>query len=138
MAWDTVEGSSNNYWEPKVWGNYLRVPRRYIRPQSPQNAVLFRFYHGLYILWVNKVRISPNAFDNQIRSIGRRRRKLNSIYSLGRILDDIPRQTENETWHFHSWLYYCIPCTKYVRGILWFSRRYAAASASADTSSFSR
>ena len=33
---------------------------------------------------------------------------------------------------------YCIPRTKYVRGILWFSRRYAAASASADTSSFSR
>ena len=37
---------------------------------------------------------------------------------------------------------YCIPCTKYVRGILWFSRRSAAASASAatsaDTSSFSR
>ena len=36
----------------------------------------------------------------------------------------------------------CIPRTKYVRGILWFSRRYAAAaasaSASADTSSFSR
>ena len=31
----------------------------------------------------------------------------------------------------------CIPRTKYVRGILWFSRRYAA-SASADTSSFSR
>ena len=34
-----------------------------------------------------------------------------------------------------------IPRTKYVRGILWFSRRYAAAaaaSASADTSSFSR
>ena len=29
----------------------------------------------------------------------------------------------------------CIPRTKYVRGILWFSRRYAA---SADTSSFSR
>ena len=25
--------------------------------------------------------------------------------------------------------YYCIPRTKYVRGILWFSRRYAAASA---------
>ena len=25
----------------------------------------------------------------------------------------------------------CIPRTKYVRGILWFSRRYAAASASA-------
>ena len=46
--------------------------------------------------------------------------------------------------------YNCIPRTKYVRGILWFSRRYAAASASAasaasasasasaDTSSFSR
>ena len=34
-------------------------------------------------------------------------------------------------------LYNCIPRTKYVRGILWFSRRYAAA-ASADTSSFSR
>ena len=42
---------------------------------------------------------------------------------------------------------YCIPRTKYVRGILWFSRRSAAsasvsaastASASADTSSFSR
>ena len=33
----------------------------------------------------------------------------------------------------------CIPRTKYVRGILWFSRRYAAsAAASADTSSFSR
>ena len=41
----------------------------------------------------------------------------------------------------------CIPRTKYVRGILWFSRRYAAAaaasaaasaSASADTASFSR
>ena len=35
----------------------------------------------------------------------------------------------------------CIPRTKYVRGILWFSRRSAAASAaaaSADTSSFSR
>ena len=36
----------------------------------------------------------------------------------------------------------CIPRTKYLRGILWFSRRYAAsaaaaASASADTSSFS-
>ena len=29
---------------------------------------------------------------------------------------------------------YCIPRTKYVRGILWFSRRYAA---SADISSFS-
>ena len=26
----------------------------------------------------------------------------------------------------------CIPRTKYVRGILWFSRRYAAASASAS------
>ena len=26
-------------------------------------------------------------------------------------------------------LYICIPRTKYVRGILWFSRRYAAASA---------
>ena len=40
-------------------------------------------------------------------------------------------------------VYNCIPRTKYVRGILWFSRRYAAASASAasasaDTSSFSR
>ena len=33
-------------------------------------------------------------------------------------------------------IYNCIPRTKYVRGILWFSRRYAAASA--DTSSFSR
>ena len=34
---------------------------------------------------------------------------------------------------------YCIPRTKYVRGILWFSHRYAAsASASTDTSSFSR
>ena len=36
---------------------------------------------------------------------------------------------------------YCIPRTKYVRGILWFSRRSAAsasAAASADTSSFSR
>ena len=37
---------------------------------------------------------------------------------------------------------YCIPRTKYVRGILWYSRRYVAASAasaaSADTSSFSR
>ena len=35
----------------------------------------------------------------------------------------------------------CIPRTKYVRGILWFSRRYAtaaSAAASADTSSFSR
>ena len=36
----------------------------------------------------------------------------------------------------------CIPHTKYVWGILWFSRRYAAAAsaaaASADTSSFSR
>ena len=32
-------------------------------------------------------------------------------------------------------LNYCIPRTKYVRGILWFSRRYAA---SADTSSFSQ
>ena len=30
----------------------------------------------------------------------------------------------------------CVPRTKYVWGILWFSRRYAAASA--DTSSFSR
>ena len=27
------------------------------------------------------------------------------------------------------WTGYCIPRTKYVRGILWFSRRYAAASA---------
>ena len=43
-------------------------------------------------------------------------------------------------------VFYCIPRTKYVRGILWFSRRYAAAAAaaasaaaaSADTSSFSR
>ena len=39
-------------------------------------------------------------------------------------------------------MFNCIPRTKYVRGILWFSRRYAAAasaaSASADTSSFSR
>ena len=26
-----------------------------------------------------------------------------------------------------SYVYYCIPRTKYVRGILWFSRRYAAA-----------
>ena len=34
-------------------------------------------------------------------------------------------------------IFYCIPRTKYVRGILWFSRR-SAASASADTSSFSR
>ena len=35
--------------------------------------------------------------------------------------------------------YNCIPRTKYLRGILWFSRRSAAASAaaSADTSSFS-
>ena len=33
-------------------------------------------------------------------------------------------------------LVYCIPRTKYARGILWFSRCYAAASA--DTSSFSR
>ena len=38
---------------------------------------------------------------------------------------------------------HCIPRTKYVRGILWFSRRYAASAASAsaasaDTSSFSR
>ena len=35
----------------------------------------------------------------------------------------------------------CIPRTKYVRGMLWFSRRYAASastSASADTLSFSR
>ena len=33
--------------------------------------------------------------------------------------------------------YYCIPRTKYVRGILWFSRRYAAASASASASAAS-
>ena len=39
MTLYSVEGSSNNYREPKVRGNYLRVPRRYIRPQSPQNAV---------------------------------------------------------------------------------------------------
>ena len=32
---------------------------------------------------------------------------------------------------FHS---YCIPRTKYVRGILWFSRRYAAASAASAAS----
>ena len=32
---------------------------------------------------------------------------------------------------------YCIPRTKYVRGILWFSRRYAAASASASASAAS-
>ena len=48
---------------------------------------------------------------HQIHSINKyvvleERRKLNSIYSLGRILDDIPRQTENEIWNFHSWLYY--------------------------------
>ena len=35
-------------------------------------------------------------------------------------------------------LLYCIPRTKYVRGILWFSRRYAAASASASASAFHR
>ena len=34
-------------------------------------------------------------------------------------------------------LHYCIPRTKYVRGILWFSRRYAAAS-SASASAFHR
>ena len=28
-----------SYREPKVLGNYLRAPRQYIRPQSPQNAV---------------------------------------------------------------------------------------------------
>ena len=39
VALYTVEGSSNNYREPKVRGNYLRVPRRYIRPQSLQIAV---------------------------------------------------------------------------------------------------
>ena len=33
-------------------------------------------------------------------------------------------------WMTHI-LIYCIPRTKYVRGILWFSRRYASASASA-------
>ena len=44
--------------------------------------------------------------------------------------------------YIENWLLtICIPRTKYVRGILWFSRRSAAASAaaaSADTSSFSR
>ena len=32
---------------------------------------------------------------------------------------------------FSQCLDYCIPRTKYLRGILWFSCRYAAASASA-------
>ena len=45
-------------------------------------------------------------------------------------LEKTPEKTRQE-------LIYCIPRTKYVRGILWFSRRYAA-SASASASAFHR
>ena len=68
--------------EPKVWGNYLRVPRWYIRPQSPQNVI---FWPMVYVYWWgNNVRISPNPVNLIIlhmSSIGRRQ-KLNSIYAL--------------------------------------------------------
>ena len=30
VAWYTVSGPSNNYLEPSVLGNYLKIPRRYI------------------------------------------------------------------------------------------------------------
>ena len=94
--------TENRRFEVIIWGSRDGISGH----NHPKMQYLFRFYHGLCILWGNKVRIPPNSLDKQIRSIGRRRRKLNSIYSLGRILDDIPRQTENETWNFHSWLYY--------------------------------
>ena len=94
--------TENRRFEVIIWGSRDGIAGH----NHSKMQYLFRFYHGLCILWGNKVRISANSFDKQIRSIGRGRRKLNSIYSLGRILDDIPRQTENETWNFHSWLYY--------------------------------
>ena len=43
-GWYTVSGPSNNYLEPSVLGNYLKIPRRYIRPQSPQMQYLFLNY----------------------------------------------------------------------------------------------
>ena len=90
VAWYTVEGSSNNYREPIIWGSRDGISGH----NHPKMKYLFRFYHGLCILWGNKVRISPNSFDKQIPSIGRRRRrKLNSIYSLGRYT------TANRKWN---------------------------------------
>ena len=45
-------------------------------------------------------------------------------------------------WHYIQplilkHLYICIPRTKYVRGILWFSRRYAASAAAASAAAAS-
>ena len=40
----TVSGPSNNYLEPSVLGNYLKIPRRYIRPHSPQMQYVFLNY----------------------------------------------------------------------------------------------
>ena len=57
---------------------------------------------------------------------------------LGVVLVNCKRALESIAFILgYFFIHNCIPRTKYVRGILWFSRRYAAA-ASADTSSFSR